>query len=68
MAELTPQVDLTHSHEGPIDSHRPLKKPRIDEDEDEPDPDEPIRQTEEVRASDLYLDTASAVTIFIARL
>ena len=65
MAELTPQADLTQPHELPKDSNRPLKKPRIDKDEDEPDADEPLRYTEEVRASDLYLDTASAVTISI---
>lgn len=65
MAELTPQADLTQPHELPRDSNRPLKKPRIDQDEDEPDTDEPLKYTEGVRASDLYLDTASAVTIFI---
>jgi len=65
MAELTPQADSTQSHDVPRDLKRPLKKPRIDQDEDEPDAEEPLRHTEVVRASDLYLDTASAVTIFI---
>lgn len=64
MTESAQKANLAHSNDEPLDSERPLKKPRIEEEDMEDDEDEePVRQTEEVKASDLYLDTASAVIL-----
>lgn len=62
MAESTQKIGLTHTNDEPLDSGRPLKKPRTNEEDMQDDDDEePVRQTEGIKASDLYLDTASAV-------
>jgi hypothetical protein len=62
MAESFQRSSLTHTNDDPLDSERPQKRVRVDDDEitDEED-EEPVRQTAEIKASDLYLDTASAV-------
>jgi hypothetical protein len=70
MAESTTlKISFTHSNDAPSDSERPLKKPRLDQQEPESDADDegPVGQTEEIKASDLYLDTASAVTVFVSQ-
>jgi U4/U6.U5 tri-snRNP-associated protein 2 len=62
MTEPTRKLDSTRSNDGSLDLERPLKKPRIDEeDEQEDDDEEPVRPTGGIKASDLYLDTASIV-------
>ncbi|KAF5352667.1 hypothetical protein D9756_005833 [Leucocoprinus leucothites] len=61
MAELTSKASLTHSYDAATDLERPLKKPRVDQELEQDYDDyseEPVRQTEEIKASDLYLDTA----------
>jgi U4/U6.U5 tri-snRNP-associated protein 2 len=69
MAEPTRKLDSTHSNDDLPDSERPLKKPRTDEeddredDEQEDDEQEPVRPTGAIKASDLYLDTASIMTL-----
>ncbi|KXN88916.1 putative mRNA-splicing protein ubp10 [Leucoagaricus sp. SymC.cos] len=59
--ESTLKTKLTYSNDDAhFESERPSKKPRIDQDESEFNDEEvePVRQTEEIKASDLYLDTA----------
>ncbi len=64
MAEPLQKANLTHTNDEPLDFERPQKRARVDDEEisDEEEEDQaPVRQTTEIKASDLYLDTASAV-------
>jgi hypothetical protein len=66
MTESAIKSSIAHSNDEASEVERPSKKPRIDReelDEDEEEDPEPMRQTEEIKASDLYLDTASAMTL-----
>ncbi|KAF9451371.1 cysteine proteinase [Macrolepiota fuliginosa MF-IS2] len=66
MADPVQKASHTHSNDEPLDLERPLKKPRIDKedaDEDEDEDEEPVRQTDEIKASDLYLDTINRAVL-----
>lgn len=67
MAESTPKDNLVHSNDAQPDFERPSKKPRIDQEGSESDNEEPAARTEDMKASDLYLDTASAVIVFVSQ-
>ncbi|KAJ3571567.1 hypothetical protein NP233_g3679 [Leucocoprinus birnbaumii] len=65
MTESTPKTNLTHSNDETPDMERPAKKARLNQEKPVQDDDEyseePVRQNDEIKASDLYLDTASAI-------